>query len=411
MTDILAEDKYGKKKKYTAPDASTQKHSHFDRKALSQALTPIQTADLKQMSHEESIKTNNYEIQKDDSFDSMAFFLNEIMNEGVAEYRATKYSKAEEEIIISRATSTVIERHNCGVLKCLNYYKNFLSFVKCGKMWLKFSEFESIQMRCHEESNYPDQLTNNGWLDIEVVEYYLKLMIPVLKNEHNISQSISLLSLRNTQHLFYDIKMYNQLSEKARQKYNDRSSNYLIIPVLAPGHYFLIIIDNQQQIFYYLDSGPNNGNERTARTLKNRYVDRTSSKLKLKVVAVKVQSQDDVTSCGIFVIHFAISFVKSLGTGVTSITDIPLIGDKMQKREEIMQNILNFSDNITEICPKCYKTAHNSVTCLFCKRNMHNECVNISVGTLIANRVEEPRSSSIICFECSNFLLNSKFRF
>lgn len=321
----------------------------------------------------------------------MTQFINDILNEGVAEYRQEPYSDEQQAIIVRRAVTTNNNRYDCGVLKNLDYYEGFLSFVKFNNMWLKYSEFKSITMSSNGKGY-------DGWLDMEVVDYYLKLKMSQTIKALNIEQGIKLLSLRNTQHLFFDPAKFKSLPKKSKKPYEDTTTQYLMMPVLSPGHYFTVIIDNKNRIFYYLDSGASNGNSRVAKTMMTRFRDRTS-RLDFETVALKVQSQEDSYSCGIFSSHFVIAFIDHIASGTTEIK-IPPITDKEQKRIEMRNDILKLSDDITNICPKCYKHAESSCSsCSFCQRKLHGSCIEGSTGTI-------KTESCVICFECTHFLLS-----
>lgn len=427
---------YGKKKKYSAPSESTKQHTHFDRKALSQALSNIDPSQQQQKS-----KRNEEATKKEPHFDkkttSQALSSNgsliilsdsdehdnmdSIMAEEVGEDSRTKYSEAERAIIIQRATTTNLDRYGCGVLKNLKYYRGFLHFVKCGNMWLKFSEFSTIFLpRKHQEEHQSRvnlsflEKVPTGWLDMEACEFFIKLMMKTKIGESK-NVSVKLLSMRNTQHLFYDLEKFNQLSEKAKQHYNDTTTEYLLMPVLSPGHYFLVVICNKDNTFYYMDSGAG----RDAKALMSRFIKRTGREQNMTFMAPDVQSQNDGNSCGVFMLHFVVSILEGLKTGQTDF-DMEIIDDKIGKRDEIMQQILELSDNILQYCPKCNKEVQGEFVCYSCKKHIHQICARESVGTIIEGPISEGSTNEgathktggmektggkVICFECSRFLL------
>lgn len=317
----------------------------------------------------------------------MTAFLKSIRKEGAAEHRHIPYSKVEEQTIINRALSSDNARHESGILKQHQYYKGFFSFVRYGNVWLKYNEFESLGV--------PNpRLFKSGWIDMELIEFYLRLKLPIFKTEHNVKSSTQILSLRNTQHLFFNPALFSKIKPSIQDKFKDSSTNYLIMPVLKPNHYFAIIIDQVNRKFYFMDSGSDNGNERTAKSLMNRYVNRTKTDIQYEAIAVKVQEQGDTNSCGLFAIHNILWAIVSLASQNKIV--IPNIGDKNRKRQEMMEEILQLSDNITNICPKCYKEADPSIICIYCQKNVHDECSKV-VGSVIS-------PSGLICFECANFL-------
>lgn len=141
MTDVLVEEKYGKKKKQTPP--TSKPHSHFNRLAFSQALTP-----------------NISESQENlnDSEDSMSHFLPELREERVAAHRMDNYNASEIKARLDKARASNNDRYKSGILKELNYYNSFLSFLRTGTMWLKASEFNSIIV-------VNPSIPRSGWLD------------------------------------------------------------------------------------------------------------------------------------------------------------------------------------------------------------------------------------------------------
>lgn len=265
---------------------------------------------------------------------------------------------------MSRAIKQDKTRYESEILHDLRYYHNYLSFALCGRIWLKHPEFESLTIK-------NDTNPRDGWLDMEVIEFHLKVMLPKIQAEHGVTQKIKLMSLRTTQHLFFDVYKFNSMKPLVKNCYTDESIDYLLLPVLDNGHYYSIIIDQKSKLFYLMDSG--GSGSRLANTMMERFTRRTMSKKIYTAVSVAVQKQKDTNSCGIFTISNTISFVKWLSSNEFEL-QIPEI-DVILMRQQIRNEILSFSDCILNICPRCITVAVDaSFTCYVCSRNMHIEC-------------------------------------
>lgn len=115
-----------------------------------------------------------------------------MIGEGVSEHIRESFSEAQIRNILKQAFNSVIPLCKSGILHCLSYYKNFIMFIKTKDMTLKFKEFISIK-KADQDNHH-----NEEWLDMEVVEYYLRLIIPRIKPKLNLKQNIKLMSLRNS---------------------------------------------------------------------------------------------------------------------------------------------------------------------------------------------------------------------
>lgn len=376
MTDLLAEEQYGKKMRYTPPQKNKATHTHFDKTALSQALTPAPPKALTPV------------VSKESSVDSTTIYVDEIRNQGVAAHRVCPYGMAEENKIIERANAMDDDLYPCGVLKYAQYYKEHYSFIKAGKLWLQYSAYSSIIIEDERD-------IKSGWLDMELLEFYLRLMLPIKLQEFNIEESVQIMSLRSTQQLFFEPSAFKKLKTSTKEKFGDVKTRFLVMPVLNSNHYYVAIVDNKLKTFYYLNSQPTN--ERIVKTLNERFTKRTNREVSYKAVAVEVQIQRDTRSCGIHTAHNAIHAVISFSKGCLH---IPNIEDTCQKREQMMDEMMRYADNIRNICPKCNNEAENTIVCRFCKRNLHQKCVT-TPGFI--NQPGPP--TSVICFECSHFLL------
>lgn len=414
LTNIHLEETYGKKRKYTPPAATTKKTSHFDAKALTKAFTQNQqtptprdkctppSETTKNISHFDTEDlTNAYTqnqqspINQSDESNSEIMIIDEMIGDGVFEIMKENYSAEQQQQIIEQAKARPMSTYKSGVLRCLDYYNGFLVFVRTGKMTLKYSEF--ISLKFEKDRKHDPQ---NGWLDLELIEFYLRLMMPLLTS--GITTKIKLMSLRTNQILFGDGEISEQwkhIKQKTKDAYTSNKDGILIMPILLSGHFLLVVVNNTNNTMYYLDSMHPGGSKRNAESLRRKFIKRTSSTVNYEIVYPKVQQQQDFCSCGVFTIRNSLSMIKWLANPTVAL-EIPHITDVLEERESIMDDILNLSDDVTKTCPKCYKDAiENDVkTCQYCQRNMHRSCIEKSPGTVSNNDL-------IICFECAKFLL------
>lgn len=259
-----------------------------------------------------------------------------------------------------------------------------MSFLHADNHWVCYQSYQSIE--------YPK------WLELDFIEFYLRLMIPLIIQNHKLTKIVKLLSLRDTQHFFLQPKMLNQ---NQRGQFNDKTTDLLILPWLTPNrHYVLIIIDNAKKKFYYFDSDAPQDSDRVAKRRMEQFC-RQSGRDALEVCTPSVQQQDDGHSCGVFTVNNVLSFLIW-----TRDETLPLEFENINPnlyRIKLHKDVMDLSDDVRAYCPKCVHlvTETNAAMCLVCNKKMHNKCIKTSPGTLNMS------DSQVICFECCKYLLKN----
>lgn len=204
--------------------------------------------------------------------------------------------------------------------------------------------------------------------------------------------------MRKSQKLFCDSVNYDKIRDNAKATFEDTETEFLLMPCLINVHWILVVMDNKRNKFYYFNSFYPTGNTKSAKVLIAQFVNATSRKTKPKSVFPRVQHQIDSVSCGLFTIHNTLSFVECMESDNTEIMIPPI--DVLKYRKKIKTEILDASDDITKFCPKCNEPSTSNISCIFCQKSVHDECANKSLGTI------RSKDNELICFECSNYLLN-----
>lgn len=113
--------------------------------------------------------------------------------------------------------------------------------------------------------------------------------------------------------------------------------------------------------------------------------------------------QNDVTSCGVFCIHFTEKLIRAYLKGEQSSENYNEKVFIAIEHERIANNILTLSDSLESVCPKCLKNyTIDDSKCYMCERFIHNKCIDISPGSIQYN------SDFVLCFLCTHFLSSKK---
>lgn len=299
-----------------------------------------------------------------------------------------------------------------GLLKDINYYIAIRSKA-CDDIKIVYQQSTLVynDIKTLFTANWTACLTNF------LVDYCVQLMI------NKYATNVGYFYCHETPYFYFDVNSPLDFQTAVIKICN---SNITLLPMLHSFHYTLGIIDMQNAMFYYYDSKNALSSAYMLKLFKNRlatcmcndklFLESVKKLLNLKAFHTKCNFQPDSTQCGVHVVNNIEKVLKSLPTPKETIkpdmhdemrADANIVAnigttfnhsivendfDPVSYRKGLLQQILQESYSVENMCPKCgiieeYGSNNSSsklksgsniidwVCCDFCKRWWHMKCL------------------------------------